>query len=60
MKPNKSKLLGCKLDQVEWSSVFNAQDIDDKVEKFTSITVQLLDETLPETGYEYILRTSPG
>ena len=49
MKPNKLKLLGCKLDQAEWSSVFNAQDIDDKVEQFTSITVELLDETLPET-----------
>ncbi len=38
MRPSKLKLLGIKLDLKEWRSVFNAQDVDDKVNKFTSIT----------------------
>ena len=49
MKANKLKLLGAKLDQEEWRSVFDAQDIDSKVDNFTLIAIQLLKETLPET-----------
>jgi hypothetical protein len=29
--------------------VFNAQDIDEKVDKFTTTLIQLLDDILPET-----------
>ena len=46
MKSSKFKLLGVKLDQEEWRPFW---DVDDKVDNFTSIAVQLLDETLPVT-----------
>ena len=49
MKPNKLISLGVKLDHKDWNPVFNAQDIDEKVDKFTTIVTQLLDDTLPET-----------
>ena len=49
MKPNKLISLGVKLDQEDWNPVFNAQDIDEKVDKFTTIVTQLLDDILPET-----------
>ena len=43
MKPNKLISLGVKLDQEDWNPVFNAQDIDEKVDKFTTIVTQLLE-----------------
>ncbi len=46
---NKLISLGVKLDQEDWNPVFNAQDIDEKVNKFTTIVTQLLDDILPET-----------
>ncbi len=51
MKPNKLLSLGVKLDQEDWNPVFNAQDIDEKVNKFTTsnLVTQLLDDILPET-----------
>ena len=49
MKPSKLKLLGAKLDQEEWKPVYDAQDVDDKVDNFTLIAVKLLDDALPET-----------
>ena len=41
--------MGVKLDQEDWKSVLNAQDIDEKVSNFSCIVVQLLDEILPKT-----------
>ena len=46
--PSKLKLLGVKLDEEEWRPVLDALDVDDKVGNFTSLAVELLDETLPE------------
>ena len=61
MKPSKLKLLGAKFNQEEWRRVFAAHDVDDKVDNFTSIAVQLLEETSPETTIRsHIARTSHG
>ena len=49
VKTNKLASLGVELDQEDWKSVLNAQDIDEKVTNFSCIVVQLLGEILPKT-----------
>jgi hypothetical protein len=44
----------------DWSDVYAAQEIDEKVEAFTSIMLTIMDETIPERTVRMHPRTNRG
>ena len=48
MKPANVRALGLKLNIEEWESIYNTNDVDEKVQSFTAKLVEILDETVPE------------
>ncbi|XP_046858758.1 uncharacterized protein LOC124452220 [Xenia sp. Carnegie-2017] len=48
LTPGKVNILCRKLILEDWSEVFNVQDVDEKVNAFTSTMLSIMDETIPE------------